>query len=137
MHSLKLGGLEFNPSHTVNEHRPKNFTLPDIIIEESSNLTFDLSLLEKGINPTNASTDDAFKEQIAKVGNAPANNSLNDMWNEDLWLNVDFKEMHDPKHRHPRHNGKSYILMVFHFKALRVTEKLSINFCQCLSIIIP
>lgn len=105
MHSLKLGGLEFNPSHTVNEHRPKNFTLPDIIIEEPTNSTFDLHLLNGAANypVQNPNRDDSV---LDIDDNAVTPSLMDDMWNEDLWSNVVFKEMHDPKHRHPRHHGK-------------------------------
>lgn len=108
MHSLKLGGLEFNPSHTVNEHRPKNFTLPDITLEpSSSNETFDLTLLQAAqslktdLQTTNNHSDHGSLEEVSVRPNLS-----DDMWNEDLWMDVVFKEMHDPKHRHPRHHGK-------------------------------
>lgn len=110
MHSLKLGGLEFNPSHTVNEHRPKNFTLPDIIIEEPDNSTFELTSIKADNNQSAPLTindkDLAVTEHSVNPSSSDAQILLDNMWNEDLWLDVDFKEMHDPKHRHPRHHGK-------------------------------
>lgn len=109
MHSLKLGGLEFNPSHTVDEHRPKNFTLPDIIVEEPSNSTFDIALLQASnrlnLTAKTSSKGNAIEEVSAADSGTEERNALDDMWNEDRWLNVTFKEMHDPKHRHPRHHG--------------------------------
>lgn len=99
MHNLQLGGLEFSPSHTVDEHRPKNFTLPDIHIEEST-ISSNPTILER------QTVGEAAEEERTKISaNSVAPNFSDDMWNEDLWSDVDFTEMHDPKHRHPRHHG--------------------------------
>lgn len=118
MHNLGLGGLEFQPSHTVNEHRPDGFKLPEIILDDDKNNTLD------GQHYNDTSSVNGFIDNYAFLqinianetsnhangseGNGKSNftnGSLSDMWNSTFWQGGTFKQMHDPKHRHPRHHG--------------------------------
>lgn len=124
MHNINLGGLEFSPSHTVDEHRPKDFKLPDIVIEDSTNAVYQHR--STNVHENNQSTIivqnltaivEDYAPNVVKTALLPSSivdqesNLSKDMWNEDLWMNVAFKEMHDPKHRHPRHHGKNDLIM--------------------------
>lgn len=118
MHNLGLGGLEFSPTHTVDQHRPDGFKLPDIVIEpenpdsstaaaqeNSTSQPFSGSSVD--ILSKTTSVDNAVNEITTEsVDNGKNNDLSKDMWNSDLWQDIVFKQMHDPKHRHPRHHGK-------------------------------
>lgn len=91
MFSLGLGEIEFNPLHTLEQHHPNGYKVPDIT-DISDN-----DVLSYHINATK-------KIEIKNV--TSANNGDN---NEVLIKNStdnDFKSLHDPKHRHPRHHGE-------------------------------
>lgn len=114
MHNLGLGGLEFSPTHTVDQHRPDGFRLVDII-EPEKTVTSTIAAIE--VKPTSQPSvlttsktiydDNPVNEITTESVEYGRNNDLSkDMWNSDLWQDIVFKQMHDPKHRHPRHHGK-------------------------------
>jgi zinc transporter 5 len=108
MHNLGLGGLEFNPTHTIDEHRPVGFKLLNVIedAEPSQN------------NPT--STENGA--ELAQITDTTTT-QYETLSKDDEFIEADdstngnvFRLMHDPKHRHPRHHGWFPILDVsFHF----------------------
>lgn len=121
MHSLHLGGVEFGPTHTVDEHRPKDFKLPDIALnltdhahettDEATTTTVhwssaSASLSSSTIRPANASQ--VITDETRNATRNATGGQLGDvdMWNDEMWLDASFKQMHDPKHRHPRHHGR-------------------------------
>lgn len=118
MHNLGLGGLEFSPTHTVDQHRPEGFRLPDIVIEPEITVSSTAATEEKTTaQPLSESSvvilSRTITENIAlnditteSVENERHIDLSKDMWNSDLWQDIVFKQMHDPKHRHPRHHGK-------------------------------
>lgn len=123
MHNLGLGGLEFSPTHTVDQHRPEGFILADIVIDSEITAT---AATEKtttahpflgpslGI-PSDLITDENDINDITTESTESGRHHTDlskDMWNSDLWQNIVFKQMHDPKHRHPRHHGKLIIKLL-------------------------
>lgn len=120
MHNLGLGGLEFSPTHTVDEHRPSGYKSPDIVLEEKSvpekipeDYAEYTSTVATSTDNTDFSVDQFEHDDDTSETNSPsqtepnyANRLTDDMWNIDLWQKHTFKDMHDPKHRHPRHHGK-------------------------------
>lgn len=91
MHNLGIGGLEFNNSHTLAQHRPDDFTLPDIPVIEHGDLRTEHDFIEK-------------KEANPEVKyNHPESEAD---WNDESWPEILFRDMHDPEHRHAsKHHG--------------------------------
>lgn len=111
MHNLGLGGLEFSPTHTVDQHRPDGFRLSDIVIEEEIPVPSNTATQEISTSPPLLGTSDDIPSKTNEItpetGENERHNYISkDMWNSDLWQDIVFKQMHDPKHRHPRHHGK-------------------------------
>lgn len=99
MFNLGIGNIEFTPTHTLDEHRPSGFKVPDI--EE---IDTDLSLIETETIVTH--NGNAKDERLRNVAVDNQNSETDDI----LWTNDNsFKTLHDPKHRHPRHHGELYI----------------------------
>lgn len=93
MFNLGLGEIEFNPIHTIEQHHPNGYRVPDIT---------DLS-----DNDDMLSYNHTIPESTTKK--PEINNSLSDNIDGSSLQNStdgDFKSLHDPKHRHPRHHGK-------------------------------
>lgn len=124
MHNLGLGGLEFNPTHTIYEHRPVGFQLPNVIedveyavaqhattdnasaasaaeVIATTNMPYTPSSQAGGKHGSmrpdavDAATGGHKDEQPFDVV------STGEVENDDS----QFRLMHDPKHRHPRHHG--------------------------------
>lgn len=94
MFSLGLGEIEFSPIHTIEQHHPNGYKVPDIG-DISDNDTLSYTILQTVENATR-------KSEINSEDKSGANN---DSLNQNS-TNNDFKSLHDPKHRHPRHHGK-------------------------------
>lgn len=114
MHNLGLGGIEFSPAHTVDEHRPRGYKIPEIIIDQNNTLDLEIpnnsnyseiAPISQSIEFDGDSRDAIKADKEIKNETKQPENSFNDMWNSDLWQESTFKQMHDPKHRHPRHHG--------------------------------
>lgn len=106
MYSLGLGHIEFEASHTIDEHHPTGYLkdneelmktymeiqtiklLPD---DDDVHIAQDRSGKKSDEVATKHSNDDTTTEESKKT----TENGI-----------LEFKEMHDPKHRHPRENGK-------------------------------
>ncbi|SPP76029.1 zinc transporter ZIP10 isoform X2 [Drosophila guanche] len=86
MYSLNLGQIEFDPSHTIDEHRPRGYSNET---KASTNGTY----FEKQIK-ANATGDESMDVQISSK---TSNNSGPAV--------PEFLEIHDPKHRHPRESS--------------------------------
>lgn len=120
MHNLGLGGLEFNPTHTIDEHRPVGFQLPDIIEDFAHGETN--TIVEHIENAT--STSEKQDNSVISMQSSPKVDSsghqpgaLTPIENTDEPPNSvhssqgvtddnQFRLLHDPKHRHPRHHGE-------------------------------
>lgn len=122
MHSLHLGGVEFGPTHTVDEHRPKDFKLPDIALNDTDHDHNETSsILAKNLTSNDIAAEikqnDTANNHTTYTDDAQLGDL--DMWNDELWLDATFKQMHDPKHRHPRHHGKSsgsnYLRLTYYY----------------------
>lgn len=94
MYSLGLGQIEFEASHTIDEHHPNGFKNKD---HEEMKSYMDIQTIKL--------LPDEDDVQIAQK--KMENNSDN----KDKEIILEFKEMHDPKHRHPRENGKHIIIV--------------------------
>ncbi|EDW70333.1 zinc transporter ZIP5 isoform X1 [Drosophila virilis] len=85
MYSLGLGHIEFDPAHTIEEHRPVGY-----------------NSTKHNATTANPSPDDALSDvqlssqQLEKNAGRTGRNQ-----------SVEFREMHDPKHRHPRESSVS------------------------------
>lgn len=90
MYSLGLGHIEFDPTHTIEQHRPPGY-------KQST----------PAINNTKAIPDvDALSDRQLSIRAELEKNLLGYTLDENQTL--EFREMHDPKHRHPRDSkGKS------------------------------
>ncbi|GAB0086363.1 zinc transporter ZIP10 [Sergentomyia squamirostris] len=86
MHTLGLGGLEFRPEHTLDEHI------------EVSTITDD----KDGHHHGPDDEDDADSDETNSAVNR--NEIRSDLWHGVSWPEMTFKELHDPKHRHRRHH---------------------------------
>lgn len=95
MFSLGLGEIEFNPIHTIEQHHPNGYKVPEItdITDTSDNdvLSYNHTSAENATKKLETNSDNS--------GDADANTPQNS-------TNNNFKSLHDPKHRHPRHHGK-------------------------------
>lgn len=107
MYNLGLGGLEFNPSHTLDEHRPSGFYVPELIIDDDFDFTHHdhpPSDPKKHIAEEVQQTHDSS----SSVLNVNTTNQINVNADSDYQNKPEnvFKVLHDPLHRHPRHHGK-------------------------------
>lgn len=123
MHNLGLGGLEFNPKHTIDEHRAEGFKLPNVIEDDESALDSNedvapsSGVATRGLNQNTASdwsTEIPVSEgsiQIPKTDQFNRGDHEDDVdgWMRELSNDNVFKTMHDPKHRHPRHHGRLFL----------------------------
>lgn len=108
MHNLGLGDLEFDPGHTVDQHRPDGFKVPDIDVVEETVLTRQTRnhLVDITIN------DDALKANDGKTPtvtadekHVPIETTTGDYENGITWKSDDFEDasfasLHNPKHVH-------------------------------------
>lgn len=120
MHNLRLGDLEFDPGHTVDQHRPDGFKVPDIVVEEdnehieNADDTIDIKIKEE---------NDSFKSNDGKAPTTTAdkNDSLNETnpteylntitWKADDFEDASFASLHNPKHVH--HKPQSHGMYLF------------------------
>lgn len=107
MHSLRLGGVEFQ--HTVAEHRSKDFRLPEIVL----NVTHEHETTdepEAQAEPVVAvpvvvpKRDESANRTTSGGSDGVVFDGAGD-GTDDMWRHT---ANHDPKHRHPRHNGTYY-----------------------------
>lgn len=124
MHNLGLGGIEFSPTHTVDEHRTKDYKLAEISIGENESLSLEKETNFKSFTNAHAIANNEKVQEVMNTTNPeqnsnPQNDSFYNMWNSSLWQASSFIQMHDPKHRHPRHQGmKLNICLLIHSKFL-------------------
>lgn len=123
MYNLGLGGLEFSPKHTLDEHRLNGYKVPDFdtdeigddtdevpsarrsneidgsTVETETETTTDVIVTDSATTVANEATTIYAAEKdynIIKLMNAFDNDKQKDI----------FRTMHDPFHRHPRHRGE-------------------------------
>uniref|UniRef100_A0A1A9WQ12 Zinc transporter foi n=1 Tax=Glossina brevipalpis TaxID=37001 RepID=A0A1A9WQ12_9MUSC len=104
MYSLGLGQIEFDATHTIDEHRPNGYE------KRSENESIIKSFIEEQTVKLLSEDNDVQIEddQINRyIKNRKASQSLDDNHKKQDIIRVkgvilEFKEMHDPKHRHPR-----------------------------------
>lgn len=90
MYSLGLGHIEFDPTHTIEQHRPPGYKQSKPIINNTKIIPDVDTLSDRQLS---------IRAELEK-------NLLGYTLDENQ--TVEFREMHDPKHRHPRQsNGKS------------------------------
>ncbi|XP_017483217.1 PREDICTED: zinc transporter ZIP6 [Rhagoletis zephyria] len=100
MYNLGLGQIEFEPEHTIDQHRPKGFKTSERDDDPKLTAYFEQQSLK--LSP--ADEDIAMlKERDAMQKNT---DELGLLIREKEVL-LEFKEMHDPKHRHPRESDAS------------------------------
>ncbi|KAH8234889.1 hypothetical protein KR032_005111 [Drosophila birchii] len=87
MFSLNLGQIQFDPLHTIEEHRPDGYT------KEITNVTS--NFLEEPAR-ANSTDDEALEVQIS-TSNLTKSESGPEI--------PEFLEIHDPRHRHPRESN--------------------------------
>lgn len=135
MYNLGLGGLEFSPKHTIEEHHPNGYKIPEFTLDDNDIGDADdeeevIAGIDHGQiirvthvhdhnhtkqqNPVenNSTSDNSSKG--AELKNIPEENVNPDLQDDSSILFLDdddnnkstFKEMHDPKHRHPRHRDE-------------------------------
>lgn len=99
MYNLGIGNIEFNPTHTLDEHRPSGFKVPDIEENDTESSPTDVDTIV-----TNGNAKD---ERLRNVALDNKNSETDDIiWTNEMSKDTQFKTLHDPKHRHPRHHGK-------------------------------
>lgn len=123
MHNLGLGGLDFNPDHTIEEHHPEGYKIYEDDNEKTPPVEMDLDghHTEIRLKPTTDKAhkekqvleikiDDDKDEEIVVVKEVHPHRETSREEDEVIYNRPDynFKEMHDPKHRHPRYYGKNY-----------------------------
>lgn len=99
MHNLGLGGLEFNPTHTIDEHRPAGFKLPNVIEDVTSSAQTSINL-----NGTTISDKKENTTSPTTIYEYQSKDAIADHHHDSIADNL-FRTLHDPKHRHPRHHG--------------------------------
>ncbi|KAH8378678.1 hypothetical protein KR009_000725 [Drosophila setifemur] len=94
MFSLNLGQIQFDPLHTIDEHRPLGYSTESPTIKNSTINTFfgDTS------NRVNATDEEALEVEIS----TPTSNLTKPDAGPEM---PEFLEIHDPKHRHPRESS--------------------------------
>lgn len=126
MHNLGLGDLEFDPGHTVDQHRPDGFKVPDIDVEEDDELTkntrktvdsIDVEIMQD--NSASKSDDGKVQTVIADKKRSPAETLPTEYLNTITWKSDDFEDtsfvsLHNPKHVHhkPHSHGKYWCMHV-------------------------
>lgn len=116
MHNLGLGDLEFDPGHTVDQHRPNGYKVPDIVVEEDREHTEHTPIINTEIkdeNDTSKSTDVKTERTIinkkTSLDEPSPTEYLNTItWKSDDWEDTSFASLHNPKHVHhkPHSHGK-------------------------------
>uniref|UniRef100_W8BTE1 Zinc transporter ZIP14 n=1 Tax=Ceratitis capitata TaxID=7213 RepID=W8BTE1_CERCA len=97
MFNLGLGQIEFEPEHTIDEHRPKGFKTIDSA--EDAQLTAYFEQQSLRFSPS----DDDIEVLTQRVVESKQTDELDILLKEkEKGILLEFKEMHDPKHRHPR-----------------------------------
>lgn len=97
MYNLGLGQIQFEPEHTIAEHRPKGFKIDNAQLaaySEQQSLKFlpsdeDIQVL------TQPNVQGKVADELDIL-----------IKEKEKGILLEFKEMHDPKHRHPRDSGK-------------------------------
>lgn len=137
MHNLDLGGLEFNPGHTVEEHHPNGYAeeeerddeqVEQVVVistatdddddnndkvnggdlRSSSPMTKELIKIKISHEDRNRDQDEIVVEE--EITGPAKDHHYRVVEPEDVAdaAHTDFIEMHDPKHRHPRFYGNYY-----------------------------
>lgn len=124
MHNLGLGGLEFSPKHTLDEHRLDGYKVPDFNTDEIIDITeLPNERRSNAIDDTTTKTEDETTTNAAAVATDATTINANEAttiysaendyniiklmkaFDNDKQEDI-FRTMHDPFHRHPRHRGK-------------------------------
>ncbi|KAH8405390.1 hypothetical protein KR222_010289 [Zaprionus bogoriensis] len=82
MYSLGLGHIQFDPAHTIEQHRPQG---------------------QNQTNDTQSRNDDTLSDLQVSIRAELEKNLLGVTREENQ--TIEFREMHDPKHRHPRESS--------------------------------
>lgn len=123
MYNLGLGGLEFSPKHTLDEHRPNGYKVPDFDTDEIGDDTGEVPNARRSSEidgttvdtETEATTDVIVTDSATTVANEATTVyaaekdyniiKLMNAFDNDKQKDI-FRTMHDPFHRHPRHRGE-------------------------------
>lgn len=126
MHNLGLGDLEFDPGHTVDQHRPDGYKVPDIIVEEdkvqkefAQNIDeiidgerISVQIREdRAASKSNSETTTTQPTKLDRKSSTlePKNPTeyLNEItWKSDDWEDMSFASLHNPKHVHHKPHGE-------------------------------
>ncbi|XP_031638568.1 zinc transporter ZIP10 isoform X2 [Contarinia nasturtii] len=96
MHQLGIGGIDFPEKHTLDQHRPSGYKVPEVTFDEEST-TLQNEITYETTTTTAASYAAGNDDQLIKLINTFDNEQKEDI----------FRTMHDPNHRHPRHRDHS------------------------------
>lgn len=99
MYSLGLGQIEFEEDHTIEEHHPNGLKNKH---DDEIKSYIDIQTIKL------LSDDDDVQIAQTKVHNRNIDHEANNESEQDKNIILEFKELHDPKHRHPRENGKLF-----------------------------
>ncbi|XP_053953441.1 zinc transporter foi [Anastrepha ludens] len=99
MYNLGLGQIEFEPEHTIDQHRPKGYKTLES--DDDAKLT---AYFERQISKLSPSDEDI---EVLKQNQKSADELDILIGGKDKGVLLEFKEMHDPKHRHPRESDAS------------------------------
>lgn len=126
MHNLGLGDLEFDPGHTVDQHRPDGFKVPDIDLVEETVLTRqtrnDVHLVDITVNDDPKSDHGKTPSIEANEKHVPIETTTGDYENAITWKAEDFNDtsfasLHNPKHFHHKmhSHGKSQVIICHYY----------------------
>lgn len=108
MHNLGLGDLEFDPGHTVDQHRPDGFKVPDINVaveDEHEKRTQNADSVDIKIENDNVNR----KPSNGKVQTSDFESAIT--WKSDDFEDTSFASLHNPKHVH--HSQRKFALHFF------------------------
>lgn len=121
MHNLGLGDLEFDPGHTVDQHRPDGYKVPEIVVEEDREHTDHTQIIKtemKDLNDASKSndgkTENTFIDKTISLHEPSPTEFLNTIsWKSDDWEDTSFASLHNPKHVHhkPHPHGKCFMFV--------------------------
>lgn len=116
MHNLGLGDLEFDPGHTVDQHRPDGFKVPDIdaVEEDERNATHHSQRANESVHIK--MEDDLTESKNEKVQTIPSDYESAITWKSEDFEDATFASLHNPKHFHHKdHSHRKYLFVDIFF----------------------
>ncbi|XP_037935792.1 zinc transporter ZIP6 [Teleopsis dalmanni] len=113
MYNLGLGQLEFDPTHTIDEHHSPSFQQkPENDLELKNYIEQNMKLLPNDVDDIQL-TESTSKSKTSSMSADTDNSNKEDTdvkerIAREKGILLEFKEMHDPKHRHPRENDATF-----------------------------